>query len=64
MSDKKSLAIILGTAFGVAAATAIGFYIFRQEKPVVKDVNEIFESAKKTVKKLSDAVEELRKAEA
>lgn len=63
LKDKKTIAIILGIGVGiVAVATAVGVYVNRQTEPVVKDVNEIFEQARRTVRKLDDAVDTLRKS--
>lgn len=63
MSDRKTLAIILGATVGVAAvATAVGVYINKQSEPIVEDVNEMFENARNTVRKLDEAIEGLRKS--
>jgi hypothetical protein len=67
VNDNKSLAIILGAAVGVAAvATTVSIYVARhrdhETQPV--DVNEIFQAARLTVKRLDEAVDMLRKAEA
>ena len=63
MSDRKTLAIILGATLGVAAvATAVGVYITRQAEPVVEDVNHVFERARQTVRKLDEAVDTLRRS--
>lgn len=62
MADNKSIAIILGATIGVAAvATAIGVYAWRHSEPDVKDVNEIFDRARRTVEDLGKALEVLRK---
>lgn len=63
MSDRKTLAIILGATVGVAAVvTAVGVYINKQSEPIVEDVNDMFEKARNTVRKLDEAVEGLRKS--
>ena len=67
MNDRKSLAIILGTAVGIAAvATTVSIYVARnrQETSSPADLDDIFEAAHKTVQKLDEAVDMLRKAEA
>ena len=65
MTDKKSLAIILGTAIGAAAvAAAVGVYVHHNNEPAIKDVNDIFDQARKTVRKLDEALEILKKPEA
>ena len=64
MSDRKSIAIALGTAAGIAAvATVIALYVSKNEDgSKIADVNDVFEKAKLTVKKLDDAVELLKKS--
>ena len=63
MSDRKTVAIILGATLGVAAvATAVGMYISKQAEPVVEDVNQVFENARRTVRQLDEAVDTLRKS--
>ena len=65
MSDRKTVAIVLGATVGVAAvATAVGVYLAKHAEPVVEDVNEVFEKARQTVKKLDDAVDHLRRSAA
>ncbi|NLN77586.1 MAG: hypothetical protein GX141_01550 [Armatimonadetes bacterium] len=65
MSDKKTLAIILGATVGVAAvATAVGVYISKHSEPIVEDVNDVFEKARQTVRKLDEAIEGLRQSTA
>ena len=67
MSDRKTTAIILGATVGVAAvAAAVGIYISRhsESEPAVEDVNDVFEKARQTVKKLDEAVDTLRKSAA
>lgn len=65
MTDRKTLAIILGTAIGVAAvAAAVGVYVHHNQEPVAKDVNEVFDQARKTVRKLDEALDMLKKPEA
>ena len=61
MTDKRSLAIILGATVGVAAvAAAVGVYMHRHSEPSARDINDVFEQARKTVKKLDEAVDALR----
>lgn len=65
MSDKKTLAIVLGTAVGVAAVAAtVGVYVSRHHEQTTYNVNDIFEKAKSTVRKLDEAIENLRKSAA
>ncbi|MHB9035367.1 MAG: hypothetical protein ACYC64_01780 [Armatimonadota bacterium] len=65
MNDRKTLAIVLGAAVGAAAvATTVGVYVSRHHEPAVRDVNDVFEKAKLTVRKLDEAVENLRKSAA
>jgi hypothetical protein len=67
VSDRKTMAIILGATIGVAAvATAVGIYLSRhsESEPVIQDVNDVFERARQTVKKLDEAVNALRKSAA
>lgn len=67
MSDRKTMAIILGATVGLAAvATAVGIYVSRQSEsePAAQDVNDVFEKARLTVKKLDEAVDALRKSAA
>lgn len=65
MTDRKSLAIILGAAVGVGAvAAAVGVYMSKHSAPVVRDVNDIVEQARRTVAKLDKAVESLRQQSA
>lgn len=66
VSDRKSIAIAIGTAVGIAAvATVVGLYVAKnQDNSKTVDVNDVFEQAKLTVKKLNDAVEFLRKSTA
>ena len=62
MADRKSIAIALGVAFGVAAvATTLAVYSSRRSETNPRDVNAIFDAAKETVRKLDDALEILRK---
>ena len=64
VTDKKSLAIILGTAIGVAAvAAAVGVYVHHnnENEPAVHDINDVFEQARNTVRKLDEALEILKK---
>ncbi|MCE5323829.1 hypothetical protein LLG46_11015 [bacterium] len=65
MSDKKTIAIVLGTIVGVAAvATAVGVYVSNHNEPEMRNINDVFEKAKQTVRKLDEAVENLRKSAA
>lgn len=67
MSDRKTMAIILGATIGVAAvATAVGIYVSKHSdlEPTPQDVNDVFEKARQTVKKLDEAVEALKKSAA
>lgn len=65
MSDKKQIAIALGTAVGiVTVAACVGMYVSKHHNEVEADVNDVFEQAKQTVKKLDEAVEMLRKSTA
>ena len=65
MSDRKTVAIILGATLGVAAVTtAVGMYICKHAEPVVENVNDVFERARQTVQKLDEAVDTLRKSAA
>ena len=65
MTDRKSLAIILGAAVGVAAVTAtVAVYVSRHKEAESRDINDIFDQARKTVRKLDEAVELLRKSAA
>jgi len=62
VADRKSVAIALGVAFGVAAvATTIAIYTARHREPSPRDVNTIFNAAKETVRKLDGALDALRK---
>ena len=65
MTDRKPLAIILGATVGVAAIGAIvAVYMYRQQEPSTGDINDIFDQARQTVKKLDEAVETLRRTAA
>lgn len=65
VSDKKTIAIVLGTIVGVAAvATAVGVYVSNHNEPEMRNINDVFEKAKQTVRKLDEAVENLRKSAA
>lgn len=65
MSDKKTMAIVLGTVVGVAAvATAVSVYVAKHNEPDVHNINDVFEKAKQTVRRLDEAVENLRKSAA
>lgn len=67
MADKKTLAIILGTAIGAAAvATAVSIHMHKccnNEEPMIRDVNDVFEQARKTVQKLDDALSLLKQSD-
>lgn len=59
------MAIILGTAVGVAAVAAtISVFVSRHHEQSVESVNDIFEKARETVRKLDEAVDLLRKSAA
>lgn len=63
MSERKTVAIVLGATLGIAAvATAVGVYMTKQAEPVVEDVNQVFERARQTVRQLDEAVDTLRKS--
>ena len=65
MTDRKTLAIALGAAVGVAAVTsAVLLYAHAHQEPVEQDINDIFEKARLTVCKLDEAVDMLRKSAA
>lgn len=64
MSNNKSIAVILGTAVGIAAVvTLVGVCASRHHTPVV-NVNDIFDQARRTVQGLDKAVESLRRSAA
>lgn len=63
MSDRKTVAIILGTTVGIAAvAAAVGLYVSKRAEPIVEDVNDVFNRARQTVQRLDEAVDSLRKS--
>ena len=65
MSDRKTMAIVLGATVGIAAvAAAVGVYVSKHgtSEPEIKDVNNVFEKARQTVKKLDIAVDTLKKS--
>lgn len=64
--DRRSLAIILGATVGVVAvAAAVGVYVsHRGSEPATRDVNEVFEQARRTVAELDKVVESLRQSAA
>lgn len=65
MADRKTVAIALGTGVGAAAVgIAILIYSRKNRELHVTDVNEIFDRARLTVRKLDEAVEMLRKSAA
>lgn len=61
MADKRSIAIVVGACLGVAAvATAVGVYVSRRNHPMVRNVNDVFDEARRTLDKLDKAVETIR----
>ncbi|MDH7601965.1 MAG: hypothetical protein QHI38_07430 [Armatimonadota bacterium] len=63
MADRKSLAIGLGVLAGATAvAFAIACYSRKHAKQQPPDVNEIFESARETIRKLNETLEGLHSA--
>ncbi|MCL5103334.1 MAG: hypothetical protein M1133_04375 [Armatimonadetes bacterium] len=63
MSDRKSLAIVLGAFVGAAAVTAtVVYYKSHHHEEAARSVNEIFDRARQTVRKLDEAVDILRKS--
>ena len=61
--DRKSAAIFLGVALGVAAvATTAVLYATRDREASPRDVEAVFDAARETVRKLDDALEALRKS--
>lgn len=65
MSDRKTLATVLGATIGVAAvAAAVGVYVCRHREAETQDVNAVFEKARRSVQKLNEAVEALRQSAA
>lgn len=62
--DRKSLAIMLGTAVGIAAvaATATVYVSNHREEAKAADVNQVVEQARETVRKLDEALELLRRS--
>ena len=64
MSDNKSIAVILGTVVGIGAAAVVGLCLCRCHEPAVRDVNEIFDQARRTVHELDRTIETLRKSAA
>ncbi|MCX8052561.1 MAG: hypothetical protein N3B12_02045 [Armatimonadetes bacterium] len=63
MTDRKSIAVALGVAAGVAAVVAtIAVYTSRHREATPRDVNEIFDAAKETLRKLDEALAALRKS--
>jgi len=65
VSDKKTVAIVLGAAVGVAAiAATVAIYSNKHREPAERDVNDIFDEARRTVRKLDEAVDMLRSSAA
>ncbi len=64
MSDNRSIAVILGAVVGIGAAVAVGLCLCRCHEPAVRDVNEIFDQARRTVQELDEAIEALRNSAA
>lgn len=64
MSDnKKSLAIGLGLLVGaVAVVTVATLYARRHREQRPRDVNKIFESARQTIQRLNEALENIHSA--
>ena len=63
--DRRSLAIIIGVAVGIAAVAATtAIYVSRHHEQDVRDINEIVDQARETVRQLDLAVEVLRKSAA
>ncbi len=65
MTDRKSLAIILGAVVGMSAvAITAAVLMSRNHEPATHDVNEVVDKARQTVKKLDEAIDLLRKSAA
>jgi len=65
VTDRKTLAIILGAVVGVAAVTAtVVVYTRLHREAVPRDINDVFDRARQTVRKLDEAVEQLRQSAA
>ena len=65
MNDRKTLAIAIGAAVGVAAVTAaVLACAHKHQEPATRSINEIVDQARQTVRKLDEAVEMLRKSAA
>ena len=63
MEDKKTTAIVIGVIAGVAlVGTALAIYLCRPEEQTARDINYIVEQAKKTVARLEEAVDLVRKS--
>ncbi len=63
MADRKSFAIGLGIALGIGAVAAtVAIYSCRRHESEPRDINEIFDAARHTVKKLDEALDVLRKS--
>ena len=63
VADRKSIAIALGVAVGVASvAAALAVYSSRHREPAARDINEVFDQARQTVRKLDEALEMLRRS--
>ncbi len=65
MTDRRTLALTLGAAVGVAAVTAaVIAYTRCHREALPRDINEIVDRARQTVRKLDEAVDQLRKSAA
>lgn len=65
MNDRKTLAIAIGAAVGVAAVTAaVLAYAHKHREPVTRSISEIVDEARQTVRKLDEAVDILRRSAA
>lgn len=65
MSDRKTVAIVLGSIVGVAAvAASVSVYMAHHREPDVRNVNDVLEEARLKVQELGKAVESLHKAQA
>jgi acyl-CoA reductase-like NAD-dependent aldehyde dehydrogenase len=61
VADRKSIALAVGVAVGAAAvAAAIAVYVARHRETPPRDVDEILQAAKDTVRQLDEALEALR----
>lgn len=63
MADRKSLAIGLGVVVGAGAvAIAVACYARKNRAHQPRDVNEIFESARQTIREINESLDKLRSA--